>query len=249
MGQISLQIPQSGQPNSSEDPKVATDLTTIQTWANGNIDSTNVSTALAQSAGVNKTGQKVKGMTVIASAQSVTSTTYTTLATPDQVTGIVLPTNGYLRIWFQAQWWESVAGAARAAIFLGANQAVMALASQPSPVQVAAATGAGLANIIVPLASCPFGLVSTHNNGATYLGDSTTGQIVGLLNYPTGGSESALEINGTVYTVTNTFGVYGGLCVISAAAGTYTVSVRYKASSGVVNAQNRKLSVEAVSLV
>lgn len=42
MGQISLQIPQSGQPNSTEDPKVATDLSTIQTVINGNLDDTNM---------------------------------------------------------------------------------------------------------------------------------------------------------------------------------------------------------------
>jgi hypothetical protein len=41
MGQISLSIPISGQPNSTEDAKVSTDLTTIQTVINGNLDDTN----------------------------------------------------------------------------------------------------------------------------------------------------------------------------------------------------------------
>lgn len=45
MGTISLSIPQTGQPNSTEDPKIATDFTTIQTWANGNIDVSNLSSA------------------------------------------------------------------------------------------------------------------------------------------------------------------------------------------------------------
>lgn len=43
MGTISLQIPQSGQPNSSEDPKVASDLTLLQTLLNGNVDTNNLS--------------------------------------------------------------------------------------------------------------------------------------------------------------------------------------------------------------
>lgn len=43
MGTISLQVPVSGQPNSTEDPKIASDMTTIQTVINGNIDTNNVS--------------------------------------------------------------------------------------------------------------------------------------------------------------------------------------------------------------
>lgn len=46
MGSITLQIPQSGQPNSTEDVKVANGLTTLQTWANGNIDGANVAATL-----------------------------------------------------------------------------------------------------------------------------------------------------------------------------------------------------------
>lgn len=46
MGTISLSVPQTGQPNSTEDPKIATDFTTLQTWANGNIDGSNVAATL-----------------------------------------------------------------------------------------------------------------------------------------------------------------------------------------------------------
>ena len=41
MGQITLPIPQAGQLNSTEDPKVASNFTTIQTVINGNLDDTN----------------------------------------------------------------------------------------------------------------------------------------------------------------------------------------------------------------
>ena len=47
MGSITLSIPTVGQPNSTEDPKIATDLTTIETLVNGNIDSTNLSSTAA----------------------------------------------------------------------------------------------------------------------------------------------------------------------------------------------------------
>jgi hypothetical protein len=42
MGQIALQIPVTNNPNSTEDPKVASNFSTIQTWANGNVDLTNL---------------------------------------------------------------------------------------------------------------------------------------------------------------------------------------------------------------
>ena len=43
MTQLTLQIPVVGQSDSTEDPKVANSLTSIQSWANGNIDHTNLS--------------------------------------------------------------------------------------------------------------------------------------------------------------------------------------------------------------
>ena len=39
---LSLSIPQAGLPNSTEDPKIASDLSAIMTWANGGIDATNL---------------------------------------------------------------------------------------------------------------------------------------------------------------------------------------------------------------
>lgn len=44
MGQITLQIPQTGALNSTEDPKVASDFTTIQTLVNGNLEDSNLKT-------------------------------------------------------------------------------------------------------------------------------------------------------------------------------------------------------------
>src|SRR5947209_6346937 len=86
------------------------------------------------------------GATNIAASQSVSNVAYTPLATADQVTGITLPTNGLLQVWYQATWQESVAGAARAAIFVGSNQAQIAVGSTGTVAthgQAAATNGSG----------------------------------------------------------------------------------------------------------
>ena len=174
-------------------------------------------------------GASVRGAVNIAASQSVTSTTYTTLATPDQVAGIVLPSNGLIAVWYQATWQESVAGAGSAAIFVGANQLKVAPANDGStatPVVQAAGTGAAsAANYNVSLATYGLGLVSEQVSAGTraYLGDVSTGQAVG---------------NGS-----------GGPCYIFAAAGTYTISVQFKSTSGSVSAINRKMWVQALPFV
>lgn len=153
--------------------------------------------------------------------ESRTSTTYGTMPTPDQVTGVTLPTDGLLAVAFMGTWQESVNNAARAAIFIGANQL-----RGPGAVQEAslAATG-GLTAIDRPLATSSAGLWS-DNGAVAYTGDVATGQTVA------GG---------------NSFGVGGGGPVwIFAAAGTYTISVQFKSTSGSVTVKNRKLWVWTV---
>src|ERR1700756_5006204 len=133
MGSISLSIPQNGQPNLTEDPKVASDLTVIQTVVNGNLDASNISATLAQSAGVNQGGLTTKGAVSIGASQSTSSTSYTTLSTPDQVAGVTLPTNGLIAVWYQAAWSESAPNVARAALFVGSNQVATAQPGQNAP--------------------------------------------------------------------------------------------------------------------
>lgn len=246
MGQISLQIPQSGQSFGTEGPKVATDLTTIQTWANGNVDSSNVSNSFAQSAMVNTGTQTVKGASNIATSQSTSSTTYTTLTTPDQVTGIVLPTNGLIAVWFQATWQGPAAGNQNAAIFLGSNQAQIqgfdSVTHGPltQAALLPADTGAQ------PLFSYWGGLGSSQSASATYGADVTTGQIVGYSNV-SGQVASTLGASNFTSGASSTVFQAGGPCYMFAAAGTYTVSVQFKTSTGSVTASNRKLWVQALS--
>ncbi|MGN6870299.1 MAG: hypothetical protein ACTHMY_18065 [Solirubrobacteraceae bacterium] len=159
------------------------------------------------------------GHTNIAASQSTSSTTYTTLTTPDQVPGIVLPANGLIAVWYEATWQESVLGAGSASIFVGSNALEVGGAGSPS-IQSA---GIGVAARNALLVSCPAGLTSGSPPSPGYSGDVTTGQ--------------------AVYSTTTQL---GGPCYIFAAAGTYTISVQFKASSGSVTALNRKLWVQAL---
>ena len=70
MGTISLSIPVAGQPNSSEDAKIASDLTAIQTLLNGNLDTNN----LSSSANIAAT-QIAGGFTFLSAAVASTSLT------------------------------------------------------------------------------------------------------------------------------------------------------------------------------
>lgn len=220
MGQISLALPTVGQLNQTEDPKIPSAFTTIQTVINGNLDATNLTTAVVQSAGVNSSGQVVKGATSFGGSESRTNAAYGTMPTPDQVSGLVLPSPGLIQVWFQATWQESVAGAAFGAIFIGSNQLKIAQTTTPV-VQETAVADNGTINTPRPIFTNTAGLSSGPTSSSVYTGDVTTGQLVG--------------------------GSGGGLTSIFAAAGTYTVSIQFKASSGNVVVAGRKLWVQALS--
>lgn len=178
-----------------------------------------------------------RGAANISASQSTSSASYTTLTTQDQVTNIVLPTNGLIAVSYQALWQESVNQQARAAIFLGANQLVAVqrfTAGGGGPfVSETGISPTSSAGINQSLASCGIGLMSSGFNTA-YGPDVTTGQAVGMQ-----------EGNTIVHSATETL-YGGGPCYIFAAAGTYTVSVQFRAISGSVTASNRKLWVQAI---
>src|SRR4051794_35389241 len=62
------------------------------------------------------------GKSIIATTETTTSASYTLLTTPDRVSGVVVPTDGLLCVWFQATWRESASGNAGAALHLGSTQ-------------------------------------------------------------------------------------------------------------------------------
>lgn len=235
MGQISLSIPQVGQSEATEEPKIASDLTILQTLVNGNIDTNNLSptagitaaqlaSAVNQQGGVSDGTITRRGKSIVASTETRSNAAYGLMPTPDRVQSLVLPQDGLIAIAFQATWSETVTGAARAAIFIGANQ-LKGNGGSAVPI-VQETTHDNTATQNQPLYSCAAGLRGNDPTGGW--SDVTTGQIIGSIQ------------SGT------TFQYPAGPCYVFAAAGTYDVSVQFKASSGSVQVANRKLWVWTV---
>lgn len=168
-----------------------------------------------------------RGKTIISTEEARTNATYDVLTTADRVSNVVLPTDGLIFVAYQAMWQETNVGAARAAIFIGTNQLRYANGTTATT-NLQETTSAGNAtNQYHPLSSTSQGLVAVGAGGSSaYGGDVTTGQVVGMTTDATGGSP-----------------FQGGPCSIFAAAGTYTISVQFKASAGTVTVKNRKLWV------
>lgn len=185
---------------------------------------------------------KTGGFTNIAATESRTNTAYGVLTTPDQINEIVLPTNGIIEVLCQSTWQESVAGAGRASLFLGALQLQGVSPDGGGAGVQAALTNTAIANADRMLISSPIGLISEAKNAAdpaAYTGDITTGQIIGLAQ---GGTQAAAAWTTNLGTVVATAAMgMGGPCHIFAAAGTYDISMQFKSSSGSVTAKNRKL--------
>lgn len=171
---------------------------------------------------------RTAGLTTIATSEPRTNTAYGLLATPDQVRNIVVPTDGLLRIAFTALWKESVSTAASAAIFIGANQL-----SQPNTGGIPTAqatfigdwTATGAVNRWTTLMAGIDGLVSSAHGSVDTLSAVTTGQLIGGMGVFGDGASR----------------IFGGEAVVYLAAGTYDVSVQFRASSGTVTVKERKL--------
>lgn len=164
-----------------------------------------------------------QGVKSIATEQSRANTAYGVLTTPDEVPNVELPNGGLIVVAFQAMWKCSVIQAANAAIFIDNTQLVRAAEGSAAPTAQTALHGVtGSGDVYSPLGSYEGGLQGVGGTVA-YTGDLTTGQLVGV---STPGQPT-----------------FGGPVHIFAAAGTYTVGVRFKATSGSVTAKNRKLWV------
>lgn len=227
MSLLNLTPPSIGQPNATEDVDTVNAFNAIQTWANGNIDEQNITGATVQRLGLNNSGNVGRGATIIAATESRTNVAYGTLGTPDQVAGIVLPANGLIAVMYQATWQESVAGAARAGLFLNSNQVTRAVSSVAAPTAVET----GTFDTTTPNTDCSLALGSSGLNsrrGVAYTGDVSTGQLVGMW-------------NATDAPTANLVTAMFGAAYIFAAAGTYTISIQFKSTSGSVTAKNRKL--------
>ncbi|MBJ7348666.1 MAG: hypothetical protein JHC87_08875 [Thermoleophilaceae bacterium] len=177
-----------------------------------------------------------RGKSIVATTEARSNTAFGLMTTPDRVQGITLPADGLISVAFQAIWQESVANAATAAIFIGPNELVINSAQNTAPSTgfASQATLGGTAGRDSVLATYPMGLSGWDGQGAMASGnsgDATTGQALG------GGAKLGTGSNAKA----------GGICTIFAAAGTYDISIQFKASSGSVTAKNRKLWVWTTS--
>ncbi len=219
MTQLSLILPEIGSPSKTEDPKTDNAFIAIQAWANGNIDATNL-----KAEGVSRESLANVKSSIIATEETRTNVAYGKLTTPDEIT-LTVRTSGLIEVAYQAQWKESVQNAARASIFIGANQLKIDVNNKPTAQEVAVGGGTSTAGQFRTLASCTEGLQSASNTGPAEE-DVTTGQVVGQV-------------------VAGSAGLCGA-ALIFAAAGTYVISVQFKSTSGTVSARNRKLWAWAV---
>ena len=221
---------------------LASNSVTTAKITDANVTAAKLDNTLSQYVGINNGSNVGRGKSIITTEEGRSNAAYATLTTPDQVSNIVLPTDGLIFVAYQATWKETVSNAATAAIFIGSSQLASAHpdAGAAVPNQFCTASlasyGAGVGRW-APLSSYALGLVSYSGAGsyssahADYAGDVTTGQAIG------GGIPINIAGAGSPRYVA------GGVCQVFAAAGTYTVSVRYAASSGTVTAKNRKLWV------
>lgn len=235
---INPTLPSPGSPRGTEETDVRNALTALLNLVNGDLDVNNMdpaagftadqlAAAVASALGLSQTGVVRRGKSIIATEESRTNVAYGLLTTPDRVQNIVMPTDGILRIGYHATWKESVDGAGRAAIFIGANQLKIANGSDAAPAVTNAEAGISAgADTFKVLGTHARGLVSDGTTATIYTGDVTTGQIVGIAR--------------------STFAVGGGFCEIFVAAGTYDISVQFKSSSGSVTVKNRKLWVSTI---
>lgn len=180
-----------------------------------------------------------RGKSIIATTESRTNTAYGLLATPDRVSNITLAADGLIFIAYQAMWKSAVGvdpdtSSVNAAIFLGANQLKAAVYGTTVPaITKSEAYLSGDADKYANLATYHNGLASGKSfSGFEYTGDVATGQVISSPEFDAPTAQPNASFNGR-----------GGLCAIFIAAGTYDVSVQFKAASGAVTVKNRKLWV------
>lgn len=180
---------------------------------------------------------------IIDTEETRENTAFGTLTTKDEITGVVVPGNGIVAVGCQALWKESVNGAARAAIFIGSNQLKTPAGGSAPETEAATMWGSSEVSSFHWLTSAPVGLMSTGQKMTDAF--VTTGQTLGGL----AGSVVAtyVEIGTDLFEyakgISATTGL-GGFCqIVGLPAGTYSISVQYKATSGSVTAKERKLWV------
>lgn len=192
---------------------------TTEKITDGNVTAAKLEDTPYQDAGLNSAGVVRRGVTSIATEETTTSTTYTTLTTPDQVANVVLPTDGLIFVNYRALWkLTGASNAGAASIFLNSDQIKLPTADGvPTVVEATlAATGDN------------YGIVRSLPGYTPILG------------IPTSETSDASFV---------TTGMACSTAEIEAAAGTYTVSIKYHVnaiSGGTLSVKERKLRVHTM---
>lgn len=193
MAEVSFELPSKGEGRGvAADAKIKNALAKLKETVNGKIGQANFE-ANAALAG------KWYEPKVIATEQSITSTSYVAMGTADEITGVIIPANGLLVVSYDAQV-KSSASEGTAALFVGSNE-------------VLALPGGSL---------IPSSFARIFTTVESKLGRELATPVVS-----TGKVTPSAEIG-------------------QLAAGTYTVSIRFKAPSGSVTAKERVLRARVV---
>jgi len=205
-------LPRTNQTGTNEWADVEANDNALAEVINGKLDNENI----AASANIARSkleggAQGIAGTwytpTIVATEQTRESATFGTLSTPDEITGVVVPTNGTIRVGFTAVWKSSVAAAGRAALTLN---------------------GAAIATVLN---------VSTAEEstvGTTFHALSTAGLGSGTPKILLTGAEvSSLSAVGASWVE-----------IEALTAGTYSLAIQFRATSGSVTVKERKLKAE-----
>lgn len=221
-------LPVDGEANNAAD--VITPLNDIKTYVNGDgwVDADRLDATVAANLGLSDGTDTRRGKCIIATEESRTNTAFGTMTTPDQVSGITVPTDGLIFVLFRAHWRNGAAGTAEAAIFLNDEQLKVPQANGAPVV-----SGGSFSGLTLGYGHLISGEPSTSSTSTLYT--------------ETAGAYFALDVSdvttGQAVVSTATSGGRGSIIPIEVAAGTYDVSVRFKASTGSVYVKNRKLKV------
>lgn len=140
-----------------------------------------------------------RGYLSIPTSQSVTSTTYTSLATPDQLP-ITMVSGGWLMIGFQGQWFSSVSAAGSAAIFVNGNQ--IRIQSSAGPVvQSATTVGVGQNSLYTSVAGLGAASNTATDGNTQIIGFTGAGGIITSI-APAGTYNVGIQFKSTSGSVT-----------------------------------------------
>jgi hypothetical protein len=214
MGLLDFSLPSIGELVSLSDPKIRQALSDIKDVINGELDDTNIDSDLLASLGYSSDALKRRDVISIDTEETTSSSSFTTLTTPDIVENIVVPEGGILFIHYQALWKSAVNGAnVFAAPFINGTQLNFGVPGAVPTVQQA-----------------------QDNKGFwMFLYSSCNGG--GLMSEGEGTGHSSF--GASPLGLTNLAGV-----PVIADAGTYDIDIRFKAAGGTsVSVKERKLAV------